>query len=168
MTRSRQAAAGGLLAEWNRVPARIAAAIRGLDDDALDTRGGEEQWSIRETVHHLVEANLVASNMIIAALAVDGYEFDWTWVWPSRSWMKRVGYDKAGVKPALAMLRALAVHLSGLLEGHPGRMKRALRVNDRPGAGRYTLTVEDILRHQVEHTGEHLRSIAAILEAAAK
>jgi hypothetical protein len=68
------------VAEWKNVPGRIQETLHGLNDSDLDLRGGSEGWSIRETVHHVVEANLVASNMIIAALATDAYDFDWTWV----------------------------------------------------------------------------------------
>jgi hypothetical protein len=150
--------------DWSGVPGSIRKAIRGLSERDLDLRGGDEGWSIRETVHHLVEANLIASNMIIAALAVDGYDFDWTWVYPSRKWMQRVGYDKAAVAPAIAMLQALCRHVAALIAGRPPSLKRAVKVNDTPGAARYTLTVEDILRQQADHAQEHLREIRAIRE----
>ena len=152
------------VAAWRRVPGRIRAAIRGLDEEDLDRRGGGEQWSIRETVHHLVEANLIASNMILAALAADGYEYDWTWVNPSRSWMKRVGYDKAGVEPAIALLRAVCKHIAALVADEPARLTRSVRVNDSPGAKRYVLSVEAILRQEADHAGDHLRSIREIRE----
>jgi hypothetical protein len=147
------------LADWNRIPGKIRQAIRGLNQGDLRLRGGSEGWSIGETVHHLVEANLIASNMIIAALATDGGNFDWTWVNPDKSWMRRVGYDKAGVDPALATLRALCRHISALLAAHPSALTRTVKLNDSPDAPRYVMTVEMILLREVEHANDHLGDI---------
>ena len=68
---------------WLRVPDGIEKAIEGLTEDALDLSGGSNGWSIRENVHHLVEANLVASNIVVAvvaALAQSGCTYDWSWM----------------------------------------------------------------------------------------
>lgn len=150
------------LAEWNRVPNRIGRSIRGLSERELDLRGGSEGWSIRENVHHLVEANLVTANMIIAALATNGGNFDWTWVNPDKSWMRRVGYDRAEIGPALEMLRALCRHISSLVNGQPEALARTVRLNDSPGATRYVMTVEKILIQEIEHAGDHLGMIREI------
>src|SRR5687768_14572201 len=147
------------VAEWSAVPTRLRDSIRGLTEEELDLRGGEEGWSIREGVHHLVEANLVASNMIIAALATDGGPFDWTWVNPNRKWMGRVGYDTARVEPAIAMLAALCQHISELLLQKPSSLERIVSLNDAPGAPRYDRTVEEILRQEIEHAGQHIGDI---------
>jgi len=147
------------VAEWSKIPSRIRNSIRGLNESDLGLRGGSEGWSIRETVHHLVEANLVASNMIIAALATNGYNYDWTWVNPNKSWMQRVGYDTANVAPAIETLRSLCRHISGLIAGQPGALARTVKLNDAPGATRYVMTVEKILRQEVEHANEHLGDI---------
>jgi len=150
------------LTAYLRLPSRIRAAIRGLEENELDLRGGSEGWSIRETVHHLVEANLIASNMILAALANDGQEFDWTWVHPNKRWMQRLGYDKASVGPAIAMLGAIGKHLAQLLDDRPAALERTVSLNDSPGAERYTKTVEEILAQEVEHAAGHLGDVQAI------
>src|SRR4030065_189516 len=89
------------LTAWNKIPSRIRKSVRGLNESDLRLRAGSEGWSIRETVHHLGEANLVASTMIIAALATNGCNYDWTWVNPSKSWMRRIGYNTANVRSGL-------------------------------------------------------------------
>src|SRR3972149_4560389 len=108
-------AAAKALRAWLAIPRQIEKAVQGLPDAALNLRGGTEAWSIRETVHHLVEANLVASNIIIAALAKSGCTYDWSWVTPDKSRMRRVGYSTAPIRPALAALRALGQHFSAVL-----------------------------------------------------
>jgi hypothetical protein len=155
----------GVLAAWNRVPRTIDNAIRGLKEKDLDLRCGSEGWSIRETVHHLVEANLVASNIIIAALAMNGYNYDWTWVNPSKAWMRRVGYGTAPVEPAIETLRALCLYISGLVAAKPGALTCKVKLNDTPGAARYVMTVEKILWQEVTHAEEHLQDVREIRKA---
>jgi hypothetical protein len=144
---------------WLRIPDDIEQAIGGLSDDALNERGGENAWSIRETVHHLVEANLVASNIIIAALTKREPTYDWSWVNPDAAWMRQVGYDKAPIGPAIATLRALTKHIAGLIETAPNGLQRKVKLLDAPGAKLYSKSIEAILQDEVEHSKDHLRDV---------
>jgi hypothetical protein len=118
--------------------------------------------------HHIVESNLVASNMIVAALATNGGYFDWTWIWPNKSWMARLGYDKADVKPAIAMLHAIGDHLETLLARRPEALTRSVQLADSADGPRYTITIEKILAREVEHAAEHLEQIRAIRKSSGK
>ena len=60
------------LSDWLQVPRAIEVAIEGLAEDDLNLRGGSNGWSIRETVHHLVESNVVACTIVIAAVGTGG------------------------------------------------------------------------------------------------
>jgi hypothetical protein len=53
--------------DWLQIPEMIEKAIAGLSATELDLSAVSDAMSPRETVHHLVEANIVASSMIIAA-----------------------------------------------------------------------------------------------------
>jgi hypothetical protein len=150
------------LTTWGRIPTKIRNSISGLSESELDLKGGSDGWTIRENVHHLVEANLVAANMIVAALATDGGYFDWTWLNPNKSWMRRVGYESAELDPAIKMLRALSHHISALIAKRPQAYSRTVQLRDTPDGPRYVLTVEGILRQEVEHADEHLIMIQAI------
>jgi hypothetical protein len=145
---------------WLHLADEIQKALDGLGESELDLRGGPEDWSIRETTHHLVESSLIAANILIAALATNGCVFDWSWVNPDKSWMKRLGYDSAPIGPALQALRTLSEHFAGLIGAHPDGLMRTVRLLDAPGAKPHAETVEDILREQIEHTAGHLRAIA--------
>jgi len=90
--------------------------------------------SIRQTVHHLVEANLVASNMIIAALANSGSTYDWTWVNPGGSWMSRLGYSRAPIGPALSTLESLTRHFAAIFSVVDDGLQRTVELFDSPGA----------------------------------
>jgi hypothetical protein len=149
---------------WLRIPDDIEKALAGLDAQGLDLRGGPEGWSIRETAHHLVEANLVASTIVIAGLARSGSRYDWSWVTPDAAWMRRVGYTKAPLRPALAALRALGAHVAGLIGLTPGGLRRSVRLLDEQGGKPYSKTLARVLTGEVEHAAGHLGEVAEIRE----
>jgi len=150
---------------WLSLAETIEKAIDGLAESDLDLRSGVEGWSIRETVHHLVEANLIASNILIAALANSGCVYDWSWVNPDKSWMHRLGYDEAPRGPALQTLRKLSEHLAGLIGTHSDGLLRKVQLLDAPGAKPHTETVRDLLVEQIEHAEGHLRTVAEMRTA---
>lgn len=147
------------LGGWLRIPERIELALAGLGEAELDWRAGEPSLSIREIVHHLVESNLIASNILIAALATNGTTFDWSWVYPGAEWMKRLGYDRVPVHPAIETLRALGEHLSNVIRSSPDGSGRSVRLLDAPGAEPYSKTVIEILEQEVGHAQEHLADL---------
>lgn len=149
------------LRAWRSVPRKIRRAVAGLSPRDLARRCGSEGWTIRETVHHLVEANLVMSNILLSALARPGRRYDWSWVVPDRMWMRRMQYDRAPVEPALALLEAMGAYVDGLLRGSPGTMKRHVRLFAGPGRKLERRTVRQLLEEQCEHARDHLRDIVS-------
>ncbi len=145
-----------VLRNWLAIPDRIEAAVRARPGRALDLRGGPNDCSMRETAHHLVEANLVAVSMVIAALGTDGGRFDWTWLMPDTAWMRRLRYERVPVAPSVAALRAVGRHVAGVLEATGDGLRRKVELWDAPGAPHYTKTVEQILAMEVAHAREHL------------
>jgi hypothetical protein len=113
----------------------------------------------RETVHHIVEANLVASNLILAALGADEPRYEWSWMVPDERWMQRLGYANVPIAPAIALLRALTTHIAALLDEE--KMTRRLRF---VGSDEVK-TVEEILRDEVEHARRHLAEVSAAVVA---
>jgi hypothetical protein len=101
-------------ANWLQVSRSLEIALEGLTKDDLNFRGGPNGWSIRETVHHLVESNLVACTIVIAAAGTGGCTYDCSWLNPDRAWMERMGY-RGAVAPAIEALSALCRYLSALL-----------------------------------------------------
>jgi len=115
--------------------------------------------TVAEVVHHITEANIVAASMIIAAIGKDGATYDWSWLYPNSEWIDRMGYAKAPIKPAVETLRALNQHIANLVAANPKVLKRKVTLFDTPGAKTYTMTVEDIMRHEAEHADEHLSEL---------
>jgi hypothetical protein len=153
------------LRSWVGTAGRIRTAIEGLSDGDLDLRGGADGWSIRETVHHLVEANLIASNILIAAISQSGCVYDWSWVNPDKGWMERLGYRTAPVGPALATLRSLCEHMAELIKAVPGAFDREVQLLDSPGAEPHRTTVRALVSEQIEHVEGHLGTVREIRAA---
>ena len=151
---------GEVVRNWTSIPDAIRKAIEGLPESDLDLRGGPNNWSIRESVHHLVEANLVASNIVLAALGKSGCTYDWSWLTPGGSWMERLGYNSAPIGPAVDLLEALCRHVTALLTVVADGMERSVKLLDAPGADTRTTTVEEILLQESKHAKDHLGEVA--------
>ncbi len=141
---------------WLRIPEMIEETIEGLAATELDRRATPDAMSVRETVHHLVEANIVASSMIIAALGASGSTYDWSWLYPNSAWVERMGYATAPIEPALATLKGLCQHISNIIRSREDGLQCEIKVFDTPGGETYAMTVEQIIRHEAEHAEEHL------------
>lgn len=153
------------LRAWAGIPRKTRRAVSGLSAQELKWRGGSEGWSIREQVHHLVEANLVASNIVLAILGRPGCKYDWSWVIPDERWMKGLGYDRAPLEPALELMEALCAHVAAIVGRAPGSMTQHVRLLDSPGAKLRRRTLEQVLNDQCEHVQHHLREIAETRKA---
>jgi hypothetical protein len=119
--------------EWSSIPKRIRKSVGDLRDADLLIRGGSEGWSIAEYVHHLVEANLIASHVVLAALGKPGCTYDWSWVTPNKDWMTRLGYDRAPIEPAVKLLESLNRHISSLVKLNPRSVRQPIAILDTPG-----------------------------------
>ena len=145
-----------LLKSWRQIPLDVEETVSELSKAQLSKRKTPESMSAHETVHHVAEANIVAASMIIAAIGKDGATYDWSWLYPNLDWVKRMGYAKASIEPAIAMLRALNEHIANLVKANPKVLTRKVTLFDTPGGETYTMTVEEIMRHEVSHADEHL------------
>lgn len=161
----RKTSRGATLRTWLSIPGKIRKAVSGLSARELGWRGGSDAWSIREHVHHLVEANLVASTITLAALGRSGCEFDWSWMVPDARWMKGLRYDRAPVATAIGLLETLGAHVAGLARAAPGGMQRYVHLVDSPGAKPRRRTIDRLLADECAHARNHLREIAETRKA---
>ena len=146
-----------LLRSWQRIPGQVKKTIRGLSREELALRKDKNAMSVHDTVHHVAEANIVAASMIIAAIGKDGSTYDWTWLYPNLEWIERMGYAKVPIKPVVGMLDCMNEHIANLVRVNPKVLKRKVTVFDTPDGERYTMTVEQIMKHEIDHALEHLK-----------
>jgi len=158
---TRRASSGDPLRAWAALPLALRRAIAGLQARQLDRRDRDDELTIREYVHHIVESNLVASNIVLAALGSPGCRYDWSWVLPNGAWMKRLGYDELPIGTSLALLEALVLHLTAVLRRSPAALRRTVRLLDRPGAALRRRMVAQVLADECEHARHHLQEVSA-------
>ena len=90
------------LESWKSIVPLVRGLIDGLGADELDRRlETRSTMSVRETVHHVVEANVVAASIVVAALGSPGSVYDWSWMMPFGPWQERMRYDRKSLGPAL-------------------------------------------------------------------
>ena len=147
------------LDEWLQVARSIEIALEGLTEDDLNFRGGSNGWSIRENVHHVVESNLVACTIAIAAVGKGGITYDCSWMNPDRAWMERLGYTHAAVAPAIDALSGLCRYVAALLSAAPDALRHEVKLLGAPGTEPYLMTVEQMIRLEVEHARHHLQEV---------
>ena len=148
-----------LLRAWRQIPTHVEKLVDGMSKQQLSRRSKRDAMTAGETVHHIAEANIVAASMIIAAIGKDGATYDWSWLYPNSDWMERMGYAKAPIEPAIELLSALNEHIANLVKANPKVLKRRVTLFDTPGGETYTMTVEEIMRHEVSHADEHLNEV---------
>jgi hypothetical protein len=153
-----------ILTAYEQIPETIASALARIPVDKFDTLRGGSEMSLRETVHHIVEANIVAASMTIAALGSEKATYDWSWLWPGRDWCDRMRYDAVPLDAAITTLNGLIQHIVNMVHVRDDAATRKVSVHDTPGATPYFLTVAQILHQEAKHADEHLGEIATALE----
>lgn len=151
------------LGDWLQVSRALEIALEGLTEDDLNLRGGADGWSVRETVHHLVESNLVACTIVIAGVGTGGCTFDCSWLNPDRAWIERMGY-RGPVAPAVGVLSPLCRYVSALLRAAPDGLRREIKLLGAPGTEPYPMTVGQMIGLEVEHARHHLQEVDAMLK----
>jgi hypothetical protein len=149
------------LEDWKTIVGLVRSIAEDLSDEELDRRREGAPLSVRETVHHIVEANVVAASIVIAALGSPGCAYDWSWMQPFGPWMERMRYDRKSIGPSLRLLEALNAYVVAQLEPLDDGLARQVRLRDAPGAELRTATVAEVLRQEAGHARGHADEIRA-------
>jgi hypothetical protein len=144
------------LVAWSGIPALIRDALERADASALDDPDFHGGMTLREVVHHVVEANLVAASIIVAASGSPGCTYDWSWMMPFGPWMDRLDYRSKPIEPALALLQALNAYVIAQLEPLPDALQREVLLRDAPDAPLRRTTIAEVLTEEVNHARGHL------------
>lgn len=152
------------IAVYVQIPGKITSAIARIPANKLDAQGEKSGMSLRETVHHLVEANIVAASMMIAALGAEKATYDWSWLWPGRDWCDRMKYNEVPLDGSVTTLTGLIQHIANMIRVRDDAASRKVSVHDTPGATPYFMTVAQIIDHEGKHADEHLGEVMNALE----
>lgn len=139
------------LAGWTSIPELVENAVRTGDLDA-PADALRDAMTLRELVHHVAEANLVAAGIVVAACGSPGSTFDWSWMMPFGPWMTRMDYAHKPIEPSLAVIRAVNAWVAMVAAGASDRV---VLLRDQPGGPTREATVADVLAAEVQHAREH-------------
>lgn len=148
-----------LVRSYRDGPAAVAAALGATDPQLLDLKPSPTDWSVREIVHHLADAEVMAAARLRRLLTEDdasiqGYD--------EEEYARRLHYDRP-VEPALDLLIASRQANADLLD--------SLDEDDWKRAGRHgqfgSYSVEDLVARAAVHCFDHAAQIRQAFAAVA-
>lgn len=135
-----------------RLPPLIEAAVKGMNDQQLDTPYREGGWTVRQVVHHLADSHLNAFVRMKLMLTEDHptlkpYDQD--------KWAALTDSRNAPIQSSLAIIRGLHERWSSVLESvsEEGWSRTAFH----PERG--TVTMEGTLQTYAAHGEKHIQTI---------
>lgn len=134
-------------------PAQLRQAVDGLAAGGISQRAPGEDWSVRDVVTHLADAELVRAVRIRFILAEETPLLP---PWDEQQWQRRLQYLWRDVDGSLRLFEAtrwataeLVAHAGKAAWGRAGR------------SGETLLTAHDLVLRGAGHVDEHVRQIAA-------
>jgi catechol 2,3-dioxygenase-like lactoylglutathione lyase family enzyme len=141
-------------------PEELEEAMAGLAEADLDLAPAAGEWSIRQIVHHTADGDCLFLMPIKTALAQPGstclrppFEND--------TWAQALDYARRPITPALALQRAIRVHVAELLRVVPSAWERTVALAPQ---GRQ-IPVGELVTTMAQHALEHAGEIRAIRRA---
>jgi hypothetical protein len=139
---------------------RLEAVLKGLADAGLDVARAEGKWTIREIIHHVVDAEVIWSVGLKAALGNSGCTFDISWYPPDNAWAGTMEYARLPVANAIEFLRATRNHTAQLVKHMPDDAWERHLVFVAPGLDEnLKCTVGWIIDWQTRHLDLHVEQI---------
>lgn len=143
------------LAVLDAAPGRLREAVRGLDDDRLDTPYREGGWTIRQVVHHLPDSHL---NGYVRTRWALTEERPLIKVYDQTAWAELPDAVTAPVEASLALLEAVHGRWVPLLRGL-GPMELARPFVHPEG---HELTVDTLIQLYAWHSRHHTAHIVGL------
>lgn len=152
-------AAGDRLTSLEHVRATgrdLVSLVSGVSDDQLERRPAEGEWSARDVIGHLADAELVYSMRLRLIVAQDRPRLTW---YDEEAWVERFGPLDEDARVTLARWRALRDANVRLLESLADEEWERGGIHDSDGM----LSVETIAKRMVTHDRTHLDQIRTAL-----
>ncbi len=154
-----------ILAQYADGPARLEAALIGLNDSEIDLSMTADSWSIRQIVHHIVDGDDIWKTCIKAALGNSDASFSLQWytVKPQIEWSESWAYARRSLETSLTLFHANRSHIIDLLQHIPSSCEKTIRFkpSEKP---EMQITVFDVVELHVRHLEEHIQEIQRILQ----
>ena len=141
-----------LMFRFGRGPLLVREAISGLDAGALNRRPVGSDWSIRDIIIHLADAEIVGAMRLRLVIANDAPAIE---PWEEGPWKRRLHYLWRDPEAALALFELLVYTNGELLQQCDAQSWKRTGVHPERGV----ITLEDLLQDRVTHSEEHIAQI---------
>ncbi len=147
-----------LLARLRQIPDAAAAAVRGLSEAQLDTPCAEGEWTARQVVHHLADAQM---NGFIRMKLILTEDYPTLKPYDQDEWVKLRDSAEHSVRASLSILAGLHERWSALLETLPASSWSRSALHPETGP----VTLDDLLVTYARHGETHVRQITGLRAA---
>lgn len=145
-------ARGQLVVRYKTGHAAMVDVLRGIQPEELDWRPAPDEWSAREIVHHVADADTMATARIIRILTEDDPPIP---AYDEQVLARDLRYRERPIEPALRAIEALRATTAELLDGlTEANWERAGTHSE---LGRYS--VEGWLEFNAAHAYDHAAQI---------
>lgn len=150
------------LDEYTKVPERLEAALAGLSGDMPDKSLEQGKWTIRQIVHHIVDADDMAKNIIKAAVSHNGCTYDQSWYEVDNAMAATMEYAKRDITGAVKLFRVNREHVGELVGSIPGAWDRHVVLVFKKSPEGRKLPVSYLIQSQTRHVMHHIGQILEI------
>ncbi|GGE07469.1 hypothetical protein GCM10011571_05940 [Marinithermofilum abyssi] len=141
-----------VIALYRKGPDLLDGAIMGLREDDLNLLVEEDEWTIRQTVLHMVDFDLEMTQRIKWALAEPGREYKLPLFDPD-DWAETLDYANRPIQAEVATFRLIRDHVLTICEHLPDALDRSL-VSEQG-----TVEVRTMMQVVAETAREHIQNI---------
>ena len=144
-------------------PNMLESVLSGLSGKNLDLSEGEEKWTIRQIVHHVVDGDDIWNIFIKRAIGNPNGKFDLDWYWeiPQDDWVVKWSYALRDIEPSLALFHSNRAHIIQLLTHIPESWNHNLYINW-PNNELEEATIAEVVDMQANHVVDHINDIKKV------
>ncbi len=147
-----------LVARYKGGSAEVADAVRGITAEELDWRPAPEEWSAREIVHHLADADTMAAARLRRILTEDNPPIP---AYDEQVLAERLRYRERPIEPALRAIEALRASTAQLLDTMTEAEWRRAGTHSEMGPYSAERWLEFNAAHAVDHAAQIRQTRAA-------
>jgi hypothetical protein len=152
------------LNEFSSCADNLNIAVMNIPDQDLDRSLDENNWSIRQIIHHRADSSVIWAMFFRQALGDPGREFNLGWYWSKTQdeWAQIWNYAARDIASSLLLYRACNQNTLSLLRSITEPGEKSLIFNH-PDQETETISINGAVRWQTLHLKQHLAEIEAIL-----
>ena len=153
-----------IAARYAAVPVLLDGVLADLAEPDLDLARRPGAWTIRQIVHHIVDADDLTNMIVKAAIGSPGSVYRMDWYDPGNTWVKTLNYAGRAIAPATALFRASRRHIEQLLERVPGAWECHVMLRRSCDSDATKVSVRYLVQAQIHHALHHIAQIRATRE----